>query len=231
MKFNEAAAVSWSRAYAHYLRGWLPASYDARVADIACGGGKLLFFFLRHGYRRTEGVDISPEQVSLARQIIDKVVVGDATEFLEARPSQFDLLIALDVIEHLRKDEVMRFLDACSKALRPGGRLIIQTPNAESPWGLSLRYADFTHEVAFGPDVLHHLFSMAGLSKIEARELEPVPVGYSLLSTIRYCLWCCVRTGIKIRNLIEAGSPGSGIFTRVFLISGIKNDELPLKNC
>ncbi len=44
-KFDSAAADHWGRAYRHYLRNWLPTGKTAAIADLACGGGKLLHFF------------------------------------------------------------------------------------------------------------------------------------------------------------------------------------------
>ena len=123
---------------------------------------------------------------------------------------------------HFYKDEVLRFLDACNNALKPGGRLVLQTPNADSPWGMSIRHGDFTHEVGFNPNALTRLLSLTGFQAIESRETGPIPLGHSIKSTIRFFIWQIIRAGLKLWNLAETGSAGSGIFTRVFLIAGKK---------
>jgi hypothetical protein len=64
---------------------------------------------------------------------------------------------------------------------------------------------------------------LAGFGEIHARELGPVPLGYGIASTVRYLVWQTIRAGLKIWNVAETGSVGSGVFTRVFSISGIKN--------
>ena len=66
--FDAAAADRLGKAYDHYLRGWLPESKDAAIVDLACGSGDLLRFFKQRGYTNIHGVDVSPEQVELARQ-------------------------------------------------------------------------------------------------------------------------------------------------------------------
>ena len=66
--FDEHASQRWGMSYGYYLRGWLPVSKDANIAEVACGGGRLLNFFKRKGYDRLWGVDLSPQQVKLARQ-------------------------------------------------------------------------------------------------------------------------------------------------------------------
>ena len=221
--FDADKAARWGAAYRYYLRDWLPDSKQAAIADLACGGGSLLHFFKEKGYTNLHGVDLSPSQVRLARQVVPKVQEGSLFDFLKSHPSTFDMITGLDIIEHLSKDEVLDFLDACHGALKPGGRVVLQTPNAETPWGSALRYADFTHQVSFTPDCLSRLLSLCGFAKSSAREMGPVPSGYSWVSSIRFCLWCGLRMALKLWNRIEMGTPGSGVFTRVFMISACKD--------
>ncbi len=222
--FDKATARHWGRAYRYYLRGWLPDDKSAQIVDLACGGGKLLYFFKRMGYTDITGVDISPEQVRLARQVTSSVDEANVLEWLEAHPAGFDLITGFDIVEHFHKDEVLRFLDACQAALKPGGRLVLQTPNAESPWGTVHRYNDFTHEVGFNPNALSRLLSLTGFQRITSRETGPIPIGHSVKSTIRYLIWQCIRASLKLWNLAETGSAGSGVFTRVFLVTSEKRN-------
>lgn len=220
--FDKVAALRWGRAYKHYFFGWLPEDKNAHIVDLACGGGKLLHFFKCNGYGNIEGVDISPEQVKLARQVTPNVHEANVLDWLENNPGRFDLITGLDIVEHFHKPEVLRFLDACFGALKPGGRLVLQTPNTYSPFGMECRYGDFTHEVGFNANSLSHLLLLSGFDGIEARETGPVPWGYSWRSTVRYVVWQCIRFLIKIWNIAETGDSGSNIFTRNFLISGSK---------
>lgn len=218
--FDEGEAVRWGRVYNSYLRGWLPENNNAAILDVACGGGKLLYFFKSKGFTNIYGVDISPEQIALARQVTENVVEEDAITFLQSHKEKYDLITGLDIIEHFKKGEVLQFLDACYGALRPEGRIILQTPNAESPWGLQHRYHDFTHEVAFDSVSLEQLLSLAGFSKMNIRECGPFAHG--LRSFCRNCIWKIIHCGLVIWNLAETGSKGSGIYTRIFLITGKK---------
>lgn len=216
--FDKMEAARWGRAYNSYLKGWMPDNKDASILEVACGGGKLLYFLKSRGYNNLQGVDISPEQVALARQVTENVVEANAVDYLEAHKEQFDFVIGLDIVEHFTKDEVLRFLDACYAALRPGGRLILQTSNAESPWGSDHRYGDFTHEISFNSNSLKRLLALAGFPDFMSREAGPVVHG--VVSLGRYVIWKIIRAGLVICNLAETGSKGSGIYTRVFLITG-----------
>ncbi len=221
-QFDREGATRWGRACAYHLRGWLPEGKDARVLDLACGAGKLLFFFSERGYKDLTGVDISQDQVALARQVTPNVRQESVLSHLESHPVSYDVITGYDIIEHFHKDEALRFIDGCLSALRPGGRLILQTPNADSPWGTMHRYNDFTHEICFNPNALARLLRVAGFSAVEARETGPLPWGSSFASTVRYAIWQMIRTGLYIWNLAETGTAGGGVWTRVFLISGVK---------
>ena len=67
--FDEDAAWRLGRAYRYYLREWLPVDKEVNIVDLACGGGRLLYFFDRMGYENIQGVDISPDQVRVAKQV------------------------------------------------------------------------------------------------------------------------------------------------------------------
>ena len=221
-QFELAGAERWGKAYDWYLRGLLPIDKQASILDLACGAGKMLHFLKTRGYQQVSGVDVSPEQVGIARQVVPDVHQGNLLEFLHTRKQAYDLIIGLDIIEHFHKDEVLQVLDNCFSALRPKGRLILQTPNADSPWGTYLRYGDFTHEVCFQHNSLSRLLRLCGFVNIESRELGPVPWGYSMKSTARWLLWRTIRMALQVYNLAETGSAGSGVFTRVFLAAGYK---------
>lgn len=224
-KFDEKAAERWSRPYNKYLKNWLPGARDARILEVACGGGGLLYFLKQKGYKKIEGIDISREQVELSRQVLDekRVHEGDAIHFLERHNICFDMIVGLDVIEHFTKDEVMDFLDACFRSLRPGGRLILQTPNLDSPFGGGVRYGDYTHELGFNANSLSRLLTLTGFTGVEFREMGPVAHG--IPSFVRWFLWQGLKGIIRAWNLIEMGTSGGGICTRVILASARKPEE------
>ena len=218
--FDQAGSGRWGKAYDYYLRSWLPEDKGAAIVDLACGGGKLLHFLKDRGYNRLQGVDISPEQVRLARQVIPEVKESDILDYLVEHRDCFDVILGLDIIEHFQKDEALRFLEGCCSALKPNGRLILQTPNADSPFYGAIRYGDFTHEICFTPNSITRLMQLCGFRDIEVREQGPIPWGYSAMSTARFAVWQGIRLGLKLWNVIETGSSGNGVFSRVFLAFG-----------
>lgn len=219
-QFDSAAADHWGRAYESYLKGWLPKQKDTAILEVGCGGGRLLHFLKTRKYSNFTGIDISPEQVLLAQQVTSRVVRADAIEFLKATNNEYDLIIGLDFIEHLRKNEVLDFLTNCHKALKPNGRIILQTPNAQSPFGQSIFYGDFTHEICFTPKSLQHVLNLCGFHNFHVRETGPAVHGFA--SAIRYVVWRMIRLTLKLWNLIETGDCTETVLTRTFLISAHK---------
>jgi SAM-dependent methyltransferase len=221
-EFNALAAKRWGKSYDYYFRNWLPQRKDAAILDLACGSGQLLYFFKQHGYTNLKGMDISPEQIKIAQQVVPDVVEGDAPDFLKGHPESFDLITGLDIIEHFFKDEVIELIGDCHAALKPGGHLILQTPNAGSPWVGTVRYADFTHELCFTPHLLTQLMAISGFAEAIVRETGPMPRGYSFAASARYLVWQMIRLGLKMYNIVETGNGGGNVYTRVFLIRGTK---------
>lgn len=215
------AAVRWGKAYRWYLKGWMPRNKDAQIAELACGYGRLLQFFKQSGYTKVQGVDISPDQVNSARLVVPEVDQANVLDWLKYQIECFDLIVALDLIEHFTRDEALRFIELCFAALKPGGRLVLQTPNAESPFALQILYGDITHEWAYNVNQLSRLLKRARFQNVESREQGPVPWGYSPASTLRWIVWRVIRAGLQVWNISETGSLAK-VLTRVFLISAKK---------
>jgi len=210
----------WANGAAAHLRGLLPQDKHAACLDLGCGPGNVLYMLRELGYSNTTGVDLSGAWMPVARQICPNVIQADAREYLRNRHQEFDLITAFDVAEHLRKEELLDFLDLIYQALRPGGSVILQTPNAESPWGCMHRYHDLTHELAFDPHSLSDCCSLSGFEKFQAREVGPYVHG--IPSLVRRVIWSTIRMGLELWNLAETGAPGSGVYTRVFLAHAVR---------
>jgi 2-polyprenyl-3-methyl-5-hydroxy-6-metoxy-1,4-benzoquinol methylase len=207
----------WSKTYTWYLKKWLPEDKNTPILDIGCGSGYFLWMVNKLGYINTTGIDLSESQLQHARQACPeaKIICDDVIKVLENSDSKFGLIVGFDVIEHLNKEELLRLFDQIEKQLLPGGRVIFQVPNLDSPWGTSIQYGDFTHETAFTPLVLNSIMNITGLEDYQARECGPYPHGF--VSSVRFLLWKCLRAFIIAWNLVELGNMGSKVFTRVFL--------------
>ncbi|MBI5249953.1 MAG: class I SAM-dependent methyltransferase [Desulfomonile tiedjei] len=218
--FDEEEALRWGRYYLRLLKDFLPKDKNSAILELGCGTGRLLYNLKLMGYSEVKGVDLSAEQARIARQTGIDVEQRDVFDVLSENPETFQLIIALDFFEHFSKDECLRLLDACRDALQPGGRLVLQTVNAQSPMGLSCRYADFTHETCVTPGCLRNLMTLCGFKDYQARERAPIP--YGMVSFIRFVLWGIIRRLIWMYDMVEVTGTTYPIYTRNFIGSAVK---------
>ncbi|HXC72000.1 MAG TPA: class I SAM-dependent methyltransferase [Pyrinomonadaceae bacterium] len=103
-----------------------------RILDVGCGTGANLLLLSKYG--DAEGVDISEDALAFCRERgLDKVRLG-AAEALPYEDGTFDLVTALDVVEHL--DDDLAGLTELRRVLRPGGRVLLFVPAFMFLWGL-----------------------------------------------------------------------------------------------
>jgi SAM-dependent methyltransferase len=128
----------------------LPADRAAPILEIGSGVGGFLVAARRAGYTSVVGIDVSPQQVALCRELgFPEVECVGGTEFL-ARPGRsFAAIVMADVLEHLPKPEALALPRLAWARLMPGGRLVLRTPNMSNPLNVRTRYVDLTHEVGF----------------------------------------------------------------------------------
>lgn len=219
--------INGLKSRAPYIRRLIqrhfPADRGATILDLGCGHGAIVHFAREVGYTNVEGVDGSPEQVAVARQLgIDGINEGDLLKTLAALPAASrDCIVTFDVIEHFTRDELIGLVDHVQRVLKPGGRWIIHTVNGESPFAGRVRFGDLTHELAFTRTSIAQLLLASGFREVRSYEDEPIPHG--LKSLIRWVLWKIIRTGLRLYLLAETGDTGrDAIFSQNFLTVAVK---------
>ena len=103
-----------------------------RILDVGCGTGANLLMLSQYG--EAEGVDVSEDALAFCRaRGLDRVRLGAAEE-LPYEDGTFDLVTALDVVEHMDND--LAGLKEMRRVLRPGGRVLLFVPTFMFLWGL-----------------------------------------------------------------------------------------------
>jgi SAM-dependent methyltransferase len=102
-----------------------------RVLEVGCGTGGLLLAGSRRGWEIT-GVDIAARWLVVARRRLDDAgrcaeLVAASVEALPWDDASFDTVAADSLVEHL--DDPRIALGECLRVLRPGGRLLLWSPN------------------------------------------------------------------------------------------------------
>lgn len=108
----------------------LPQKQNLDVLDVGCGAGNMIHHLARYG--RVRGIEVDARPVKIAQQRGYDVRLGDATQTIPFPDASFDLVTALDVIEHVDADE--NILREAFRVLRPHGALLITTPAFQWLW-------------------------------------------------------------------------------------------------
>src|SRR5437667_5666182 len=126
-------------------------SNRSRILDIGCGTGANLEMLSRFG--EAEGVDVSTEALAFCRERgLQNVRQGEA-EHLPYEDGSFDLVTALDVVEHL--DDDVAGLQEMRRVLRPGGYAFLFVPAFMFLWGVQ-------------DDISHHRrrYTLKGIERV-----------------------------------------------------------------
>lgn len=110
----------------------LPYVDGGRILEIGCGQGATLRWVKeKKGYTYAVGVELDMRAAEVAMEGLDRVYVGNIEEMsIDERVESFDVILCLDVLEHLREPEkVVKYLE---KYLVPGGLLIASIPNVRN---------------------------------------------------------------------------------------------------
>ncbi len=155
-----------------FVEPLFPSDKSARIADLGAGYGLFLDACRRAGYEHVEGVEAGEAFVAYALQEfgIDSITCGDLFAYLKSKSDgSLDVITALNIVEHIKKDEVERLLKLIHAKLTPGGLFIMEVPNADSPLGVHTYFGDLTHEFAYSRSLAVRLLTMAGFSDIKVR--------------------------------------------------------------
>jgi len=188
--------------YSAHFNRFLPHDRQARILDVGCGNGSLVWWLQRKGFANAEGIDLSPEQIDIAKALgVANVQRADAITHLARNTRSYSTIVARDLLEHLKKEEILDLLDLCREALMPGGTLVVQVPNASTPLASHYRYADFTHEVSFTMSSLRQVFLATGFSDPKFYPYD-IPRRNRLK---RWCLWKIAELTFKLMFAAELG--------------------------
>lgn len=188
-----------------FIERHIPADRNVHIVDLGCGDGIVLHFLERAGYHHTLGIDVSAEQVARARRLgLSHVVQGRISDYFDtAADASVDVLLLMDVLEHLTPDELFATLDEVVRVLRPGGRCLAHLPNAEGLFGMRIRYGDFTHELAFTARSATQVFRTVGFTRVEC--FEDRPVVHGPVSFARRVLWTVGTLPTRLLLAAETG--------------------------
>ena len=163
-----------------------------QILDIGCGTGATLDHLKRYG--EVQGVDLSEMALNFChRRGHQRVILGSALELPFADES-FDLITALDIIEHL--DDDVHSLSEIRRVLKTGAPAVIFVPAFQTLWGPN-------------DDQSHHKrrYRLGQLrSQVEASGLRVERISYANI-----VMFAPIWVGRKLLNALGATSQAEGL--------------------
>jgi 2-polyprenyl-3-methyl-5-hydroxy-6-metoxy-1,4-benzoquinol methylase len=203
-----AASVAYVRrrpAIRHTLKKHLP-QRGGKLLDAGCGTGDWLIEAAQLGWDELCGIERKAESAAIAKERTTAVIIHDDIQrAVNGMPeAEWDAILAIDILEHLPKDQVQSVLAGFRRILRPGGVLTGRVPNAEGIFGMAERYGDDEHEQAFEKQRLYKMLERAGFN--ENRIFEDPPVVFGVRSALRRLIW---ETGTLLFRLLKMAEDGT----------------------
>jgi len=183
---------------------FLKAVKHGRVLDVGCGSGGRLELLKRLGWT-VKGTDLDQDAVEAAREKGLDADCGDLKS-MNYPSDSFDAVIMSHVIEHV--PHPLELLTECARLLKPGGRLVMLTPNAES-FGL-----DYYGRCWRGLEPPRHLqiFSLPALAQVVRQAGLNVIKGKSLVGPQVLYASHVIKTGTPMNNGAAKLRPHRALF-------------------
>jgi 2-polyprenyl-3-methyl-5-hydroxy-6-metoxy-1,4-benzoquinol methylase len=163
------------------LRVYLPTVKESRVGrkqtpilDVGCGRGEWLELLREEGLSAS-GVDSNRVMIQQCRELELKVTQADLMDHLRSMPdASLGAITGFHIIEHLPVETLIKFLDETVRVVKPGGLVILETPNPQNVLvGSCNFYFDPTHRNPLPSPIMKFLLESRGYTGVEVVNLNP----------------------------------------------------------
>jgi len=161
------------RAYLPFVRPLAELYAGAPTADLGCGRGEWLELMTEIGFQ-PRGVDLDS---GMLQSCIDQGLSaeqGDAIAYLATLADESQAVVsAFHVVEHISFDELRTVVSEGLRVLKPGGLLLLETPNPENIRVATKDfYLDPTHQRPIPPELLSFVPQHCGFERVKILRLQ-----------------------------------------------------------
>jgi len=146
---------------------------DVKALDIGCGRGEWIGLLAKHGIV-CKGIDLDKGMLKACKQQKFDVEYGDGIAYLGTLEDKSLMVIsAFHVVEHISFEQLQRLVEESLRVLKPGGLLIMETPNPENiKVATENFYNDPTHIKPIPARLLSFLPEFYGFAKVKVLRLQ-----------------------------------------------------------
>lgn len=137
----------------------------SQVVDLGCGDGEFVMLLREQGIDAA-GVDADDKVAAALQAQGIPFIHQNVFDYLASAPSaSVDGLFCAHLVEHLPYTDVLALAQQAYRILRPGGRIVLATPDVRSLYAhLETFYLHFGHVSFYHPRLLCFLFEHAGFT-------------------------------------------------------------------
>lgn len=169
----ERGYSTFAKFYRHNYLRYVPSDRKSSILVISCGPGYFVNLLSGEGYADVLGIDSDPEKVGCARQKNLNCRHENAFDFLAGAKERYDCIIAEQEINHLTKEEILRFLRLCLDGLKAGGTLLVHSLNGANPiTGAEALAQNFDHFNTFTEYSLRQVLEHGGFHVVKVIPLN-----------------------------------------------------------
>jgi SAM-dependent methyltransferase len=144
-----------------------------KALDLGCGRGEWLELLTEQGFI-AQGVDTDEGMLEACWELDLKAEKVDALDYLKAqKANSFAVISGFHIAEHIPFEILQELVDQALRILKPGGLLILETPNPENiVVGTANFYLDPTHKQPLPPLLLSFVAEHAGYARVKILRLQ-----------------------------------------------------------
>ena len=146
---------------------------ELKALDLGCGRGEWIELVGENDFYGL-GIDIDDDMLQACKILNLDVIHGDALEFLQKSPDEsFVVVSGFHIAEHLPFDVLQNLIKEALRVLKPGGLLILETPNPENIRVATVNFwLDPTHIRPLPPLLLSFLTEYYGFARAKTLRLQ-----------------------------------------------------------
>ena len=146
---------------------------DITSLDIGCGRGEWLEL-LRDNTISAQGIDLDEGMLKVCHKLNLDALQGNGVLYLKEQPDEsMGVISAFHVVEHISFEDLQELVQESMRVLKPGGILILETPNPENIKVSSENfYLDPTHIKPIPSALLSFLSEFYGFSRTKVLRLQ-----------------------------------------------------------
>lgn len=188
------------KAYLPFVEPLLTLYPDAEVVDLGCGRGEWLELMRDQGFS-VRGIDQDAGMLAACVERGLEVEQGDALAFLRALPDNtLNVVSGFHFVEHIPFELLDELMAQARRVLKPGGLLILETPNPENlVVGSCSFYLDPTHQRPIPPLLLSFLAQFHEFTRVKTLRMQEAAGFHE------------ENAPISLFNVLEGVSPDYGI--------------------